>query len=281
MKLEWNGEADVGGADKEAIAVTAEDIGFADTGGTAPPYGHTTNHEQQEIQEHQDTQENQSTLTGQSGERPNVGASEWLNSMPLNVAVRHAHTSARIQSAEPLRKGNTPMFSFARMLKGHPELASLSSEDAAQMVEGHLRAFDSAPLESGVWEWAFRWAGTEDEILLDFQHAWDNIRHVPGVDVLADALRLADQHPFQTEHKRSQLYCRFVAMAYQLQKLNKERVIMLPVEKVATMLGCTVKTVSHLRHFAERDGYLVKSGDHSFGRKGVKNKATEFRFNLQ
>jgi hypothetical protein len=201
--------------------------------------------------------------------------------MPLKVAVRHAHTSARIQSAEPLRKGRTPMFPFARMLRGHPELVSLQSEDAAQMVEGHLRAFDGVPLECCVWEWAFPWAGTEDEIIMDFQHSWVNIRHVPGADVLADALRLAEQSPIETEHKRTPLYCRFVAMACQLQKLCGEQAIMLPVEKVATLLCCGVKTVSHLRLFAERDGYLVKSADHSFGRKGVKNKATEFRFNLQ
>jgi hypothetical protein len=273
-------EADLGTAGKEATAVTAEDI-FGDA---TFPYGynaHHAHHEHHEQQDKQDSQENHSTFKGQSGERSNADEWKWFHNLPLNVAVRHAHTSAKLHSAEPLRKGKTPMFPVARMLRGHPELVRLSSGDAAHIVEGHLRAFDGAPFADGVWAWAFPWAGTEDEILLDFQHSWDNVRHVPGADILADALRLADQHPLQTVNDRGKLYSRFVAMAFQLQKLNGEKAIMLPVERIAKLLGCTAKTVSHLRQFAVKDGYLVQSADYSFGRQGIKNKATEFRFSLQ
>jgi hypothetical protein len=173
------------------------------------------------------------------------------------------------------------MFPVARMLRGHPELVRLASEDAAHIVEGHLRAFDGAPLGDGMWAWAFPWAGTEDEIFLDFQHSWDTIRHVPGINILANALRIADQHPFHTAKDRGPLYSCFVAMAFQLQKLNGKKPIMLPVERVAKLLGCHTKAISHMRHFAMEDGYLAQSADYSFGRKGVKNKATEFHFLLQ
>jgi hypothetical protein len=275
-----SGEAHMEFATKQEIAVTAEDI-FGNAGGTAFPYGHNAHHEQQEQQDKHDSQEIHSIFKGQSGESSNADEWESFQKLPLNVAVRHAHTSARLHYSEPRRKGKTPMFPVARMLRGHPELVRLPSEDAARLVEGHLRAFDGAPFADGVWAWAFPWAGTEDEILLDFQHSWDNVRHVPGANILADALRLADQHPVQTANDRGKLYSRFVAMAFQLQKLNGEKVIMLPVERVARLLGCPTRTISHMRHFGMEDGYLVQSADYSFGRRGVKNKATEFRFLLQ
>jgi hypothetical protein len=173
------------------------------------------------------------------------------------------------------------MFSVTRMLRGHPDLVRLSSADAAHLVAGHLRAFDGAPFADGVWGWAFPWAGTEDEILLDFQHSWDAIRHVPGIDILSNALRIADQSPFRTANNRGPLFSRFIGMAFELQKLNGNKVIMLPVKTFAKLLCCSTRTVSNMRHFAIEDGYLAQSSDYSFGKKGVRNKATEFRFLLQ
>jgi hypothetical protein len=199
-----------------------------------------------------------------------------LLSLPLADYLRIiADKNWRMRDSLEWDKWHSPMFTFARFAKSHPEIADLADLDATTLVEEAMRTWPDMTDESNPWGCV----SDEDDpeiARLDFMNSWAKIRHVPFCTPLENAFRLSIEHPLHPPHERGRLYKEFISLAGWLQKLRPGDVIYLPVRNVAELLSCHAATISTLRGFAARDGLLTVSKEASFARR----EATEFRFDL-
>jgi hypothetical protein len=132
------------------------------------------------------------------------------------------------------------------------------------------------------WQRAFPFAGDVEDIKRDFMSSWLSVRFVPGRDILGSAAELAKRNLLASSQDRGKLYGQFISLAGALQLLMGDKPIMLPIRKVALILGCNPRTVSDLRKFAIQDRLLVVTQPHSFQSPlRHKNMATEFHFAIE
>ena len=119
----------------------------------------------------------------------------------------------------------------------------------------------------------------EEEAFVEFVYDWDKVRYRMGGGPLDNAMELAELHPVRPPHgkKRGLVnYGRFVSIAVWLQYVMGDRIVMLPCEKLAEILGVCPMTITRYRSLAEKQGLLQIKREHSYGRR----RATEFRINL-
>jgi hypothetical protein len=232
---------------------------------------------QEETEQIQRSEEKTATVGGQ--ESSDLGLADdvaELLSLPLEVYLRKiADQTMRMEESRERDKWHSPMFTFARFAKCHPEIADLADYDAMTMVEEAMSTWPGMTDESNPWAYVSQ--EEDPEIArLDFMNSWAKVRHVPFSTPLENAFRLSIEHPLQLPHQRGPLYEQFVSLAGWLQKLRPGEAIFLPVRDVGKLLSCHPATISTLRGFAMRDGLLTVSKEASFARR----EATEFRFDL-
>lgn len=146
-------------------------------------------------------------------------------------------------------------------------------------VEKVMRRWEDLPRNRDPWEYYFD-SDDADSARIDFMNSWNSIRHIPFQDPLQNALRLAAQKPLKPAHERGTLYSRFISLAGWLQWLMRGKGIYLPTRTIAELLNCDLRTVSHLRKLAVKDGLLTVAKEHTFRSVG-KSEATVFRFSLE
>lgn len=169
---------------------------------------------------------------------------------------------------DPGKEWQAPLWELARTLKGY-------------FVEGTMaiRAFnEAAPHVDRMGGWETIYSLDEEAAEIEFVSLWSKVRIGPGEEPLDLALQRAIAHPIASRPKGNRptpKYDRFVSVALWLQEVVGDRPIMLPCEKVATLLQTTPRLVSMWRDRAVSEGWLVKTADHVFG--GGERRATEFR----
>jgi hypothetical protein len=232
---------------------------------------------QEEKEQIQRSEEKAATVDGQ--ESSGLGLPDdvaELLALPLDVYLRKiADHTLRLEESRESGEWHSPMFTFARFAKRHPEIGDLADYDAMTMVEEAMSTWPGMTDESNPWAYVSQ--EEDPEIArLDFMNSWAKVRHLPFSTPLENAYRLSIEHPLQPPHQRGPRYGQFVSLAGWLQKLRPGEVIFLPVRDVAKLLSCHPATISILRGFAMSDGLLTVSKEASFARR----EATEFRFDF-
>jgi hypothetical protein len=137
-------------------------------------------------------------------------------------------------------------------------------------------------MREDAWRFYLKIDGENAEV--EFVGVWEKVRYRPGQGPLDNALELAQLHPLSIREelveRRSAGYPKFVSLAGWLQVGMGVQPILLPVEKVGTILTVTPMTVSRYRQWAIEDYYLREVKAAAFEGKGRRGKAAEFVFNV-
>jgi len=165
----------------------------------------------------------------------------------------------------------SPLFSFVRIVKGHPDLIGLTSKGALQTVERILKGRLTGD------PWSRHFYIDREDAQVEFLACWEKIRFVPGWDPLDQAVERSKKMQLIPKNERTDGYQNFVSIAGWLQVTMGDRNIMLPCEKLGELLNCTQMTISRYRQWAMEDGLLTKMKEHRF-KAGGGGDATEFRF---
>ena len=175
-------------------------------------------------------------------------------------------------------KWTTPMWGFTRDVKGHPDLAGLPVEDAAGVVDAVFAYWSEGEVDP--WE---RWLGADgdDDARMAFVFGWSRVLFLPGHALLDAALEAAQQTPLPIppDHRHSDGYALFLAVAGWLQVLVGDRNIFLPCRKIGETIGKSHMAVSQYRLAACEHAYLRKVKPGTRGAGGAR-RADEYRFDL-
>jgi hypothetical protein len=117
----------------------------------------------------------------------------------------------------------------------------------------------------------------DEQVLLTFEDAWVRAKFAEGEDILAEAALLAGEQPVRVrgEPEGSKL-TRLVGIAYHLQQKQEGAPILLPVRRIATVLGVSPDYASMLIRKVVRLG-LIK--DLEPGTRPQPGKAKRYVFN--
>src|SRR5262249_13308439 len=133
--------------------------------------------------------------------------------------------------------------------------------------------------------WEFWFGPAQADAHAEFLDTWDKIRYLPGMTPLDGAAEWARRYPLglaeENGHSWSREYVRFISIAGWLQTSMGDLPIQLPVQDLAEILGVQKMTVSRYRKWAVADGFLVEVKAHSFHPDAKRNRATDFRFNVE
>ena len=172
----------------------------------------------------------------------------------------------------------TKIWHFTRFLKGHAELEHLDADEALARVCEVLsyRYPDQDPLSDVL-------GLTEDEEI-QFLTTWDKVVYPTNCTLLDEALERAKKCPLTPDRckkGRKPKYQEFVSLAGHLQALRGDTNILLPCEKVGSLIERDKGMISRYRQLAVEDGYLTEMKPHRSPGTGTgSGKATEFRFTV-
>ncbi len=176
------------------------------------------------------------------------------------------------------------LFYFVRLVQGHPAMAGRSGKEAFRAVCEVMRSWSrrkGIPASQGWQHWLDVDCDDAETVFLD---AWDKVRYLPGRNPLRNALERAEQNPIilpeELADKRPDVYPRFVSLAGWLQVVMGDQPIKLPVREVGELLRILPMTVSRLRKFAVKDGFLKEIKPHRYAGKRGAGEATSFRFDV-
>jgi len=178
-------------------------------------------------------------------------------------------------------KWSSPLFGFMRQVKAHPELRDAKESAAFNLIDDVIQTWrvpvgDRRRRDPGCHWW--HWFGiSSDGAEAEFIGAWDKIRHVPGDDPLASVWAAAQRTntvlPDSITQPRPGGYKKFIAFAALLQSEMGERNILLPVERLARLMGLEPVTISRYRRWGVEDRFLLEISPAVRG-----SRATEFQF---
>lgn len=180
----------------------------------------------------------------------------------------------------PRRGWESPLWSFLRLVKGHPDLINAEPERAFRMMNEVMRGWLQQASRPESDPWAAYLGVSRDDAQVETLDAWAKIRNVAGLSPLERALALATEQPLELpwEYRqgRPDCYARFLAVAGWLQVSHGAQPILLPVEAIGKLLGLQKMNVSRLRALAVKDGFLREAKGHD----RVRRQATEFVFDV-
>lgn len=156
----------------------------------------------------------------------------------------------------------SPVFSFTRLLRGHPLLEGLGPADAWQLVEAVCE-----PVLGSLWEEGFKEMAVDDP-RDEFMTLWFMVKHVPGDRPLSAAIRAAaefrlacDLSPVELRN-RTDGWNRLLSVAGWMQRLMGDADIYLPCDdpELIAFVGLKKTTLATTRKIlADVDRFLVKT----------------------
>jgi hypothetical protein len=159
------------------------------------------------------------------------------------------------------------MFTFIRIAKAHPKLKTLSAIEAAQLIRRELAAAE-IDIDLGIFD--------SVDPAAEIASTWDRIYPIDG-GPLSLAWLNAMGKPVAPLKTISPKYTQFLSIAYHLQINGGSAAILLPVAKLAKMLGVNFRTISFYRKIAIAHRLLEATSDYSYSEK----RAAEFFFNVR
>jgi hypothetical protein len=179
------------------------------------------------------------------------------NQVPFSVFVALAANASRDKASE-MPGVISDTWQFCRFLKAHPHSAFLAADELIEAVPWAETGFDDA----------------EVAVVLN---EYDKVAFAAGKGPLDWAREMAEEYPLiDPPGPRLGLYARFCAIAGWLQTLRGDQPIVLPVEKLASVLGVSPRSITSLRQLAIRAGILEEVAPY---KKGL--KATQFKFAVE
>ena len=189
-----------------------------------------------------------------------------VQGMPLHEFVLFAvEEQKRAWEASDGGPWQSALWRFTRLLTAHPDLQGLEPYAALGKVKAAMRKAqkglpESDPRREGD-PWVMFLEHDADEAEHEFQHVWDKVEIPPGGEVLPLALARSRACelgiPAEFRRRHSKDYRRFISLAGWLQVIVGAEPIVLPVKRIAELLGLkSHRNVSNFRQWAVADGLL-------------------------
>ena len=203
---------------------------------------------------------------------PTTGVGPSISDIIDDALEEHRMDAGR-ESGSPYERFHTQLWTFTRVLKSHFCEGAEPDDVFWEIVVPEIE-------RRGGWEILDTCLDAE-EIYLEFVCNWDAVRYRIGQTPLSNASMMAEEHPLEPRRasKRPDFlkrYARFVSIAGWLQVSMGNNPILLPVSKLADLLGVRPMTITRYRQTAIRDGYLKVVSEHVYS----KGRATEFLFDV-
>lgn len=177
-----------------------------------------------------------------------------LSPLPAFVAgaiVKNAEHRARAKNPP------SPLFFFARLIKGHPEFSVCDGHRAATKLDTIL-----SDLYQGADPWAAAFPNACDDPRFEFIRSCNAVR-VPGEGSLNLALCEALAHPLKPAREYSPTCTTFLSLAFYLQLSRPTDFIALPVATIAEMLSVDRTTIGQYRKILAENGLLTHTKKYS------------------
>jgi len=159
------------------------------------------------------------------------------------------------------------IFHFVRRLLALPGAQEAEQSKLLLALDAFVNTLDSIGYPYG--------KDYKQEYFIDFLTLFDKVKYAEGDGPLEWAFKEAKVRPIVPEPSLGSDYQTVAGLAFYLQQLMGEEPILLPVQKIGTLLGKTPRHVSNLIHLLVRNGFLVVvDGDYRF----TESKAKTYRF---
>jgi hypothetical protein len=162
----------------------------------------------------------------------------------------------------------SPLFVFARALKGRGEFAASEGYRAAQILDAVLTELFGASVP---WQHVF--GDISGDPRAELIRTWDCVKSSSDGDALTIARESALRFPLKPLRSYSPQYNEFVSMVGHLQRPRPGQAIAVPLKRFGIFLGCHHTTVSLYRRWATNDGLLTETAEYT-----TKQRAAEFLF---
>jgi hypothetical protein len=189
-------------------------------------------------------------------------------------ADAEAAWDAVVEAAEGAEHG---MFSFARRLRAWTWPPNTTAAGVATYLENSYVRYCMTTGENVGDIWDVLGLGESGDPRAEFIVAWERVRVPEGHGLWETVEPNARQYPYIPTVAPSRKYVQFVSLAAHLQRARAQgQTILLPVGRLASMLGTTPQMVSVYRRWAVDAGILneVQRPDRE------RRRATEFVFML-
>ncbi|MFB3815549.1 MAG: hypothetical protein ACE14L_15705 [Terriglobales bacterium] len=193
-------------------------------------------------------------------------------SLPLATFIMAAARYNRKQH-ETETAFRTALFDFVRLVKGHPEVASLNAVDATNAF-GRMLSDLSNRNVLDAWAHFFDYS---DDPRVEFWDTWAKVRVPLGFDVVRRACANAQELPLVPASNLSDSYARFISVVGHLQRELLDRNILVPCKTFAGVLNLGTITISRYRSAAVAFHLLTKVKDGRY----TEREADEFRFHCE
>jgi hypothetical protein len=187
--------------------------------------------------------------------------------LPLHDFVRAAIDKNGLDFA-CRQKWLSPLFVFARSLKGRGEFAASEGYRAAQTLDPVLTDLFGAP---DPWQRAF--GDISGDPRAELIRTWDCVQSSSDGDALTIARESALRFALRPLRSYSSLYSEFISMVGHLQRQQPGQAVAIPIKRIGILLGCHHTMVSQYRRWAEGEGILTKTAEYT-----AKQWAAEYNF---
>ena len=222
---------------------------------------HHVNQDKQEIQETQETQEIEGVA---------IRATSFALARQLEIeAEKAAEELAALLDAEELMEWQI-IFAFARKMQAIPGILDfpLNSQKlmkpvaifCAKMAENYSQFVDFSDT---------------NERFFEFVDAWEKIRFPEGEGYLTVAFKFAKEDRIHVEPDLGEDFSLLASVAYHLQEIQGEDPILLPVNRVAALMGRSKMHISRLIQILRRRG-IIMDVDADYSYKDHKAKTYKF-----
>jgi len=185
------------------------------------------------------------------------------------TAIKEAEAAAveLAKRIDPDREHWKMVFQFVRRLLALPGAREAEQSMLRLALDAFVRTLDSVGYPFG--------KDYMEEYYIDFITMFDKVKYAEGEGPLEWAFYQAKNRPIVPQPSLGSDYQTVAGLAFYLQQSVGEEPILLPVQKIATLIDKTARHVTNLIHLLVRNGFLVVvDGDYRF----TESKAKTYRF---
>jgi hypothetical protein len=206
-------------------------------------------------------------------------AEHKASSLSVDEYLYYAACTIQREIAEGWKHTSTPVFEFARYVKGHPKLRWHSADNAWQAISKWLAGLAEANALTVEQLFELFFGKNLEEGMTEFLAVWKDVRYPKGYTAADLAMENNRLYPIKIDNPRTQGYQNFIGICYWLHRAMGGKPIALPQKDVwAKKLRVSQRTISYWIGWAIEHEYLALARRHKHVPEG-KGRAATYYFN--
>lgn len=178
-------------------------------------------------------------------------------SLPALVGVAYTIQQDEWQSSVVSNEvSRSRIWTFTRILSGHPSLRGASPQEALRQVETILKAIVG---DGATDPWAFLFERPAEELKVEFLTNWLTVFSIPGVPFLKSLVDrgIADPIEIETGYDHLPIYRRFLDLLYRLGTIRGSVPVRLCTDAIGKLLGVSYDSIARYLQLAAADDLIA------------------------